>query len=210
MAQAQTSASWPAGTRLSAAEQFYKRLRTGVARTMTCAGGACARAVSHGLELSRNRLSPSYSLLCAAGDTLGIENEYDHDPPPWLAGPLSDHICEASGVDQKGVDTRIRPIAHVGRKISVPITGDHIALVEALPGSLRYAPRGDADRASAARPGASKLRKAGWVVLPSCRWLGRARRSNRRLGRSRGPAASSHRTRQASQSGRSAKICGRH
>ena len=37
----------------------------------------------------------------------------------WL-DRVSDRICEASGVDQEGFDTGIRPIAHVGRKISVP------------------------------------------------------------------------------------------
>jgi hypothetical protein len=38
----------------------------------------------------------------------------------WL-DHFSDRICEASGVDQRRFDTGIRPIAHVGRKISVPI-----------------------------------------------------------------------------------------
>src|ERR1700687_1762322 len=39
--------------------------------------------------------------------------------PGWV-DRFSDRICEASGVDQEGFDTGIRPIAHVGRKISVP------------------------------------------------------------------------------------------
>jgi hypothetical protein len=36
----------------------------------------------------------------------------------WL-DRFSDHICEAPEVDQEGFDTGIRPIAHVGRKISL-------------------------------------------------------------------------------------------
>src|ERR1700719_4616781 len=37
----------------------------------------------------------------------------------WL-DRFSDRICQAPGVDREGFDTGIRPIAHVGRKISVP------------------------------------------------------------------------------------------
>ena len=32
----------------------------------------------------------------------------------WL-DRFSDYACEASGVDQEGIDTGARPIAHVGR-----------------------------------------------------------------------------------------------
>jgi hypothetical protein len=38
----------------------------------------------------------------------------------WL-DRFSDYFCEASGVDQQGFGSGIRPIAHVVRKISVPI-----------------------------------------------------------------------------------------
>jgi hypothetical protein len=44
--------------------------------------------------------------------------------PPFAARWLdrfSDRICDACEVDQEGIDTGIRPTAHVGRKISVPI-----------------------------------------------------------------------------------------
>src|ERR1700733_1233126 len=51
---------------------------------------------------------------------LGAGYRISVSAPGW-ADRFSDHICEASGVDQQEFDTGIRPIAHVGRKISVPI-----------------------------------------------------------------------------------------
>src|SRR4029077_12230619 len=45
---------------------------------------------------------------------------WPHSARDWL-DRFSDHICEASGVDQQRFGSGIRPIAHVGRQISVPI-----------------------------------------------------------------------------------------